>query len=53
MMLTGLDGHFLEVNDAFCQNLGYSRNELLQMRVMDLLPTSQRELFQKKLVMLD
>jgi len=53
MMLTGLDGHFLEVNDAFCQNLGYSQNELLQMRVMDLLPTSQCELFQKKLVMLD
>ncbi|MDX1976061.1 MAG: PAS domain S-box protein [Pseudanabaenaceae cyanobacterium bins.68] len=36
---------FLEVNDAACRNLGYSRAELLQMSPRDIsLPSSERSL---------
>ena len=31
-----LDGHLLEVNDAYCKRSGYSREELLNMRIGDL-----------------
>jgi PAS domain S-box-containing protein len=38
-------GHFLEVNDAVCRITGYSKNELLQMSVLDMLnETSQEEI---------
>jgi PAS domain S-box-containing protein len=30
------EGHFIEVNDAFCDLIGYSRDELLDMRIHDL-----------------
>ncbi|MDD1682047.1 MAG: PAS domain S-box protein [Methanoregula sp.] len=30
------EGHFLEVNDAICNRLGYSRDELLAMTPMDI-----------------
>ena len=29
MVITDLEGNFLEVNDAYCQITGYSREELL------------------------
>ncbi len=29
-------GHLVEVNDAYCRLVGYSREELLQMRIADL-----------------
>lgn len=29
-------GHFIEVNDAACSRLGYSREELLQMKMSDI-----------------
>ncbi len=29
-------GHYLKVNDAMCQQVGYSRDELLQMTVFDI-----------------
>lgn len=36
--LTDLDGKILEVNATFCAILGYTRDELLRMRIIDLKP---------------
>ena len=36
MALVGLDGSFVEVNDAVCQLLGYSREELLAKTFQDI-----------------
>ncbi|HJU27067.1 MAG TPA: PAS domain S-box protein, partial [Rhodanobacteraceae bacterium] len=33
---TGLDGGFRTVNDQYCRMLGYTREELLQMRMQDI-----------------
>jgi len=37
------NGHFLEVNDAICRITGYSKNELLQMSVLDMLLEESKE----------
>ncbi len=34
--ITDLTGRFLEVNDVYCRWSGYSRDELLQLRIQDL-----------------
>ena len=34
-LTTDLSGHIIEVNDAYCQMMGYSREELLTMNVAD------------------
>lgn len=34
--LTNIDGKILDVNDAYCQLIGYSRDELLNMRITDI-----------------
>ena len=34
--INDMKGNFLEVNDAYCQMTGYSRRELLGMRITDL-----------------
>ena len=31
-----VDGHFLDVNEAYCRMSGYSREEILRMRVADI-----------------
>jgi PAS domain S-box-containing protein len=36
IFVRGLDGFFIEVNDAACQMLGYSREELLRLTPMDI-----------------
>lgn len=35
-LVTDLQGHILEANDAYCNMMGYSREELLKMNMADL-----------------
>jgi PAS domain S-box-containing protein len=42
------EGHFLEVNPITCHYLGYSKDELLQMKVLDLIPPEFREIASKQ-----
>ena len=34
--MTDMDGRFLDVNDAYCQRIGHSREELLRMKIKDV-----------------
>ncbi|MGQ9608791.1 MAG: PAS domain S-box protein [bacterium] len=34
--ITDLDGHFIEINDAYCKLSGYNRDELLDMSISDV-----------------
>jgi PAS domain S-box-containing protein len=34
--LTDMQGHFLDVNEAYCRLIGYSRDELLNMSISDV-----------------
>jgi len=42
------DGHFVDVNNAACSSLGYSREELLRMGVCDVDPFSSEDVFQRQ-----
>ena len=37
-MVNPIDGHFIYVNNAACEMLGYSRQEMLTMTVPDIDP---------------
>ncbi len=41
--MTDLEGHVIEVNDAYCDMIGYGRDQLLQMRIPDLEVNEQPE----------
>ena len=41
--VTDDEGHLLEVNEAICRNLGYSRDELLRMSVSDIEVVEKQE----------
>jgi two-component system cell cycle sensor histidine kinase/response regulator CckA len=43
ILRTGPDARILSVNDQACRNLGYTREELLNMYVFDIDPTFSRE----------
>ena len=43
MAITGLDGNFRRVNRALCDIIGYSADELLQMRFHDITHLDDRE----------
>jgi PAS domain S-box-containing protein len=40
---TSIDGHWLLVNDRFCEILGYSRNELQERNFVDITHPDDRE----------
>jgi PAS domain S-box-containing protein len=39
IFITDVDGRYVDVNDAGCQILGYSRDELVGRTMMDIVPT--------------
>ncbi|MCX6001612.1 MAG: PAS domain S-box protein [Chloroflexi bacterium] len=45
MVCVDREAHFIDVNDTFCRACGYSREELLSMRVHDLDPDYSAELW--------
>ncbi len=34
--IADLEGHFLEINGSYCQMIGYTRDELLKMKISDV-----------------
>ena len=49
VFIHSLDGRFLEVNDVACQQLGYTRDELLKIRLEDLDFDSDAELVSSRI----
>ncbi|WP_244603651.1 PAS domain-containing sensor histidine kinase [Methanococcoides sp. AM1] len=45
ILIYDLEGRFLEVNQITCDNLGYQKDELLQMTGMDIIPPELGEKF--------
>ena len=49
MALLNLKGKFLEVNEKFCDTVGYTRKKLLQLKDTDFRPPETQAEFEKKL----
>ncbi|WMW24878.1 PAS domain S-box protein [Methanolobus sediminis] len=49
IVITNLAGHFLELNQITCDDLGYSKEELLQMSVQDIIPLEFKEALGKQI----
>ncbi|MCH7782534.1 PAS domain S-box protein, partial [candidate division KSB1 bacterium] len=50
--LAGMDGNFISVNDMYCNLLGYSKDELLKLKFIDITHEDDRaenEVFNKKM----
>ena len=43
IFIADLEGRYVDVNEAGCRLLGYSREEILQMTIMDLIPPGEKE----------
>jgi PAS domain S-box-containing protein len=41
-------GHYLSVNDATCQQLGYRRDELLELTIFDVVPQMDRQRWEER-----
>jgi hypothetical protein len=50
ILIHSLEGRFLEVNQIVCNGLGYPKDELLQMTVMDITPPEFRETVHEQVV---
>jgi len=46
--VTGRDAHFVYVNEAACESLGYARDELLGLGVLDIDPDIDRTLWDRR-----
>jgi PAS domain S-box-containing protein len=46
MFFADLQGHFFDVNRAACKQLGYTREELLELNVHDIAPTRNKSMTQ-------
>jgi hypothetical protein len=49
IVITNLEGHFLELNQITCDDLGYSKEELLRMNVLDIIPLQSKEALHKQI----
>jgi PAS domain S-box-containing protein len=49
VVLEDLDGRFLVVNPAFCKMLGYAREEMLQLHVLDTYFPAERAIGERRL----
>jgi PAS domain S-box-containing protein len=43
IFVSDLEGHYLDVNENACRLLGYARDELLAMRIIDVVPPERAE----------
>jgi len=49
IFIADLEGNFLSVNRAICDNLGYSEKEIISMNMQDIIPKEYQELYKKRI----
>lgn len=50
IFIVGPNGYFLDVNESACRRLGYTKQELLTMSVMDINPDHPQEVWKRRWV---